>query len=297
MIKKFIYSLLLASSAQALTIKSTTSDEPAVQAAKYALKYGKPDKQKDTPHVEFNKPYDHMVHQKDIVDADIPRVKITTLKPGTGKTFIGIREWAIVHWKGIDESGHELRNSRNEHDKLPKAFEVGKYKVAKCWDIAIQQMKEGGIYRFNCPKDLDVGDAEIRGNVLGSSHPVSGDMTYELEILQAGMNPEMLGRLWHPRNDLKNGVCFYLVSGGRDGKGSSYAVEVAQNDKYAPRKTGVYNIGLGEWKGKASNNKFQQWKYSEADSNIVSCAHPESVLLEGSNMNLATYLKKGWKQQ
>ena len=46
-------------------------------------------------------------------------------------------EFAVVHWKGIDEDGKEVQNSRLENEKLPKAFQVGTYKVSKCWDIAI----------------------------------------------------------------------------------------------------------------------------------------------------------------
>lgn len=49
-----------------------------------------------------------------------------------------LRDWAIVHWKAIDAHGKVIRNSRTEDEKIPKAFEVGKYKVPKCWDIAIQ---------------------------------------------------------------------------------------------------------------------------------------------------------------
>jgi len=45
--------------------------------------------------------------------------------------------------------------------------------------------------------------------------------------------------------------CCYLVPYNEQGELSNLAMEVSSKDKYAPRKTGVYNIGLQEWKKNA----------------------------------------------
>ena len=46
---------------------------------------------------------------------------------------------------------------------------------------------------------------------------------------------------------LKPGACFYLNSLGEDGKtDTGLVLEASTVDKYAPRKTGVYNIGLAK---------------------------------------------------
>lgn len=51
---------------------------------------------------------------------------------------------------------------------------------------------------------------------------------------------------------VKSDSCFYIHSLGEDGKtDTGLVLEVATVDKYAPKITGVYNIGL---KTKASGN-------------------------------------------
>jgi hypothetical protein len=132
---------------------------------------------------------------------------------------------------------------------------------------------------------------------MDSNVPITGDMTYEFEIIDAGLHPAGLYALTHPAKDIKDGVPFYLLSAGADGKGSHYTVAAATEDKYKPHKTGVFNVFLGDYKGKLSDNKFQQWKFNWKDDTITSVAHPESGLLDGSNANLATYKNMGWKQQ
>jgi hypothetical protein len=52
---------------------------------------------------------------------------------------------------------------------------------------------------------------------------------------------------------LQSDTCFYIASLGEDGKtDTGLVLEAASVDKYAPRTTGVYNIGL---KTKAKGNK------------------------------------------
>ena len=158
-------------------------------------------------------------------------------------------------------------------------------------------MKAPGTYTFTCPQDLDLGPDSIRSHAIGTSAPVKGDMTYTFEILQAGLNPPMLKSLYNPFKGIKSDVCFYLLSAGADGKGSHYAVEVSKVDAYSPKKTGAYNVALGDWHGKASNNKAQQWKFSGVDDTITSCLHSNSALLEGTNANLISYHNKKYPVQ
>jgi len=41
--------------------------------------------------------------------------------------------------------------------------------------------------------------------------------------------------------------CCYLIPLDAEGKETNLALQVSSKDKYAPKKTGVYNIGLKEF--------------------------------------------------
>jgi len=43
---------------------------------------------------------------------------------------------------------------------------------------------------------------------------------------------------------MKDNACFYIKSTQKDQDGQEYVVASALKDKYAPKKTGVYNIEL-----------------------------------------------------
>jgi len=77
----------------------------------------------------------------------------------------------------------------------------------------------------------------------------------------------------------------------KDKHGDFMVIEVADNDKYAPRKTGVYNVRLNE---RVVGKKQQLWHYHKEDHTIHSSSHVEheTVLLEGNNKNIATYKNK-----
>ena len=90
-------------------------------------------------------------------------------------------------------------------------------------------MKAGGTYKFHCPQDLDLGPASTRHYAMNSAAPLQGDhggdMSYEIEVLEAGLNPPMLKKLWDSFKGIKNDVCFYLVSVDSNGNRTPYAVE------------------------------------------------------------------------
>jgi len=43
---------------------------------------------------------------------------------------------------------------------------------------------------------------------------------------------------------LKDKKPFFLTAADKDGNPTNFVLEVAQEDKYAPKKTGVYNVAL-----------------------------------------------------
>ena len=94
---------------------------------------------------------------------------------------------------------------------------------------------------------------------------------------------------------IEAGKCFYINSLGQNGKADSgYVLEVSSEDKYAPKKTGVYNIGLRK---KAIGNKAQMWSWNDADGTLSPLMFPTKALMEGSNNNMIVYKNRGMEQQ
>lgn len=94
--------------------------------------------------------------------------------------------------------------------------------------------------------------------------------------------------------------CFYIVynSEADEKTDQSLVLEVQQQDKYHPKKTGVYNVFLQTDKSKLSkdvdtktgNHKLaQQWKYDSSNKALYSLRYPEKALFEGANKNLIVY--------
>ena len=80
-----------------------------------------------------------------------------------------------------------------------------------------------------------------------------------------------------------------------DGKTCTNLVfTVATVDKYAPRKTGVYNISL---KKKIPGNKTQKWSWNEDKTSLSPLMYPSKALFEGANNNLIVFTNRGLKQQ
>ena len=85
------------------------------------------------------------------------------------------------------------------------------------------------------------------------------------------------------------GACFYILSAGKTGHGSNWAIGVATEDAYAPATTGIYNIALEEFKGLAAKNRQQMWYFDAEHGTINSMARDDGVLFEGFNKNLIVY--------
>jgi hypothetical protein len=114
------------------------------------------------------------------------------------------------------------------------------------------------------------------------------EVTYEFEMAECGPNPYyLMPRMFN--EPMFNMQCFYIVSGGPWGYGSDLAFEVDEQDKYYPKHYGIYDIRVKEYKGRAANNKAQQFVYNTEDHTVRSLIHPETAIFEGVNMNLVMY--------
>lgn len=102
--------------------------------------------------------------------------------------------------------------------------------------------------------------------------------------------------------------CLYIVYSSEkdDSADSDLVLEVQQKDKYAPKKTGVYDVRLQTIKAslskkvdeKSGNHKLaQQWKYDAETKALYSLLFPDKALFEGTNKNLIVYNFKSLKNQ
>lgn len=99
--------------------------------------------------------------------------------------------------------------------------------------------------------------------------------------------------------------CFEIAyNGGKGDDGKEYVLEVEQKDKYAPKKTGVYNVYMAasvsdisdEEDAKTGNHKLaQQWSYKADTKTLYSKMFPSRALFEGANKNLIIYKARGLK--
>ena len=76
-----------------------------------------------------------------------------------------------------------------------------------------------------------------------------------------------------------------------NGRGETLALSAKHEDKYAPRKTGLYDIVITKWTGKDTNNVDQMWWYDDKNHALHNYGHDDSdaILFEGFNKNLVIY--------
>lgn len=173
-----------------------------------------------------------------------------------------LHDWTTVHWKAY-QNDNLVEDSRAcvNGNCTPKVFRLGHYEVSKCWDIALQQMKAFGKAKIFCPGGLDRGGNVNQYGQYGSGWVhTNSDMTYEIDVLECGINPPSL-QDEHAVKPMRSGECFYIVSAGTYGKGSNFAIGVSMEDKYAPKETGVYDIAIKEYLGDSVPNLAQQWYF------------------------------------
>lgn len=82
--------------------------------------------------------------------------------------------------------------------------------------------------------------------------------------------------------------CIFIVI---TGNGETLALSASNEDKYAPRKTGLFDVGVTTWLGKESGDKMQMWWFDDKDHSLHNFGHEESdaILFEGYNKNLVLY--------
>ena len=83
--------------------------------------------------MKYDEPYDHEAHKAEPIALDMNSVKIEKTVTKEGK-FCQPGEWAVVTWKSFSiETDTETKSS----EKNPAFWQVGEYKVSKCWELAI----------------------------------------------------------------------------------------------------------------------------------------------------------------
>ena len=151
------------------------------------------------PVVDFDKEYDHIGYTRQALLNDIDNVKIKKSVVSSWKDdpYCKLHDWAVVHYKAIVE-GQVVENSRTYEGGKPRTFRLGHFEVSKCWDIALQQFKQGEVAEVNCPGSLDKGGAPHPRTKLDSWATDAGHVKseapvqYEFEMLECGPNPFFL---------------------------------------------------------------------------------------------------------
>jgi len=109
------------------------------------------------------------------------------------------------------------------------------------------------------------------------------DITYEFEVQSC------VAQLDFPKDDpIIPRRCVFVVL---DSQTQKLALTATSEDKYHPRKTGLFDVIVTNYKGKDSTDKMQMWFWDERDHSLRSYGHQESdaVMFEGFNKNLVLY--------
>ena len=99
--------------------------------------------------------------------------------------------------------------------------------------------------------------------------------------------------------------CFYIAYPQKDSKGNQLVLAAENKDKYAPKKTGLYNIYLGPLGGKGDEDEDgeqtpglnQQWSYDPTTHTLKIKAFENKVMFQGNNRNVVLYANKNMKNQ
>lgn len=187
-------------------------------------------------------------------------------------------DWVRVKWTGkIDSTGREVENSEHTKQGNSHLFRLGHYEVAKCWDMAIMQMKAGEKANVKCPAHFD-----HRGTESVNNYPYKGDewikggsdMTYEIEVKSCGRdNVEKAIFDW----PLDGKRCFFFTT-----------AQVKSHDKVLALAPGLKNVG--DSKGEKyklrvvpfdQHNRDLKWWFDTRDSAVHSYGpHDDMVLAE-----------------
>ena len=230
---------------------------------------------------------------------DRAAIKVNITQKAKGP-YCKMNEFAIVSFKGWDETGALRYDTNDQEYKKHMSFKIGHYQVSKCWDIVAQQMKQGEIAKVFCPGSLDIGGKARTYGTFGNSEIPSGeDMDYEIEMKECDLDP-LYFTMNPPDDKFKKGEplrqfdMFYLISNIKNVYKNQMVLDVEKTDKYAPLKTGVYNIFLNE----KAETDTQTWWYDADSMTIRNKFHAgKGVILEGFNKNLVLYTYKNLATQ
>ena len=208
------------------------------------------------------------------------------------KGYCKMHDWITVNHKAYTKDGQEVQNSYTAEDPArPKVFQLGHFEVSKCWDIGLQQSKQGDTIKVECPGDLDQGGDKVLSDQKAKEfQKTPQDLNYEFDVVECGANPPSL-QTPLPNEKLVPGKCFYIVSYGRWGKGSNIALNVDAHDK--SDGWNIYDVNIGKWSGPKDTDKGQKFMYNAENHTIESMLHPGGVVFEGNNKNLIVYEYKG----
>lgn len=225
-------------------------------------------------------------------------LKITKKEKGP---YCAEDDYVVAYWKkwnGTD--GTKMEDVSESGDGRPAVFRVGHFQVSKCLDLAAQQMKHGEVATINCPVDLDQGgDVQnlYRTKYNGDYYLQNTTPTkYKLTIKECSLKPHYLD-MEEPEESLSEGFPFYIISNKKDKDGNEMAITADPKDQYAPRTTGVHNVYLSKFAGKASPNLKQQWIWNGSENSLKSVGLPGGALFEGYNQNMIVYNWKGLHNQ
>jgi FKBP-type peptidyl-prolyl cis-trans isomerase len=126
------------------------------------------------------------------------QIKIEKTVENKDKPFCKMNDWTTVHWRGY-LNGALVEDSRQYMEGKPKVFKLGHFEVSECWDIAIQQIRQGENATVLCPGSLDKGKGNDENTKLtadldetSATIPANSDMKYEFEVIECGVNPPSL---------------------------------------------------------------------------------------------------------
>jgi hypothetical protein len=82
--------------------------------------------------------------------------------------------------------------------------------------------------------------------------------------------------------------CFLIKSQNKDANGKEYVLEASLTDKYAPKKTGVFNVEMQPFNS-MEIKKTQKWSYDAKTHSLRSKQYNDKVMFESFNRNLIVF--------
>jgi len=163
--------------------------------------------------MKFKDPYDHEAHKSEPVALDFNNIKIEKSVTQTGP-LCKADQWAVVSWKAFSiETGAETKSS----EQNPAYWKIGEYKVSKCWELAVSQMRANEKATIECPRDLIDQGLDKTDDVFNKDL----GRRYEFEVMECDKYPAF----FQP-DQLSTDKCFYIKPSGVDGQGSNLALTV-----------------------------------------------------------------------